>query len=168
MKTLTIAMILIMSFLILVQESMAFAPKGKDFGIGFMAGEPTGLTAKIWTTQDNALAFSVGTSYLGSLRIGMDYLWHFNAFNSQLVNMYAGPGVAVGFGKSGGWVYRDKNHKWYRTNDDVGVGIRGVTGINIVPRNSPIELFGEIGVLVGVLPATYANFEGAIGIRFYF
>jgi hypothetical protein len=146
----------------------SFSPNGKDFGFGIMIGDPTGLTAKIWTQKDRALVFSLGNSYLGNLRLGVDYLWHFNAFNSNIVNLYAGPGMAIGFGESGGWWYQDKNRKWYRSNNDIGLGVRGVFGINIVPKRSPIEIFGEIGVMVGVLPGTYANVEGDIGIRFYF
>lgn len=168
MKTFKYALLLIMSFLILTPESNAFSPKGRNFGIGVIVGEPTGLTAKIWTQKDIALALSIGNSYLGSLRIGMDYLWHFNAFNSSAVNLYAGPGVAVGIGESSGWWYKDKDQKWYKGSDEIGLGVRGVLGINIVPRDSPIEIFGEAGLMVGVLPGTYANFEGALGIRFYF
>lgn len=168
MKKLTFALIVIISFIILTQESKSFAPQGKNFGIGVIIGEPTGLTAKIWTQKDMALAFSLGNSYFGSVRIGMDYLWHFNAFNSNIVNLYAGPGAAIGIGESSGWWYKDKDQKWYKSSDEIGLGIRGILGINVVPRNSPIEIFGELGLMVGFLPGTYTNFEGAIGIRFYF
>ena len=157
--TLTISLILISTL-----ELMSYSPKGKDFGFGIMLGEPTGLTAKLWTSRDNAFAFNVG-----NFRIGADYLWHFNAFNSKIVNMYSGPGIAIGIGESGGWWYHNKNKVWFREdNDDIGFGVRGVFGINIVPRNTPLEIFGELGVMIGLLPGTFTNVEGAIGIRYYF
>ena len=53
-----------------------YAPQGKQFGFGIILGDPTGGTAKLWTTGDNALAFHLGASYFGSPRIGVDYLWH--------------------------------------------------------------------------------------------
>jgi hypothetical protein len=146
----------------------AYAPMGRGFGLGVMIGEPTGLTAKIWTGGDVAWALSIGNSYLGSLRIGADYLWHFNAFNSNVINMYAGPGIAVGIGESSGWWYSSREKTWYKQPNDIGVGIRGLFGINIVPRNTPIEFFGEVGLMVGVLPATHSNIEAALGVRFYF
>lgn len=150
-------------------EQLSSQLKNKEFGIGIMLGEPTGLTAKLWFEKDQALAISVGNSYLGSLRVGADYLFHFDAFKSRIVNMYAGPGIAAGFGHNGGWWYSHKNHIWYREDDeDIGFGVRGVFGINIVPRRTPLEIFGEIGVMIGIVPGTYANGEGAIGIRFYF
>ncbi len=99
--------LLIAVFLILsVPQLLSFAPRNKSFGFGIMVGEPTALTIKIWTSKENALVFSLGNSYFGSLRIGADYLWHFNSFNSNIVNLYAGPGVAVGIGESGGWCER--------------------------------------------------------------
>jgi hypothetical protein len=52
----------------------SYSPQGKDFGFGIMLGDPTGLTAKMWTQKDNAFAFNLGNSYLGNLRIGADYL----------------------------------------------------------------------------------------------
>jgi hypothetical protein len=148
--------------------SKSFSPMGRNFGFGIMLGEPTGLTAKVWSSKDEAWVFSLGNSYLGRLRIGADYLWHFNAFNSSVVNMYAGPGFAVGIGESEGWWYHNKNKYYYKEDDEIGFGVRGVFGINIVPKRTPLEIYGEIGVMVGILPATHTNAEGAIGIRFYF
>jgi hypothetical protein len=168
MKNFRYAIIVIMLLLISAPESYSYSPKGKNLGIGIMLGEPTGFTLKLWTQKDIAFAFSVGNSYLGRLRIGMDYLWHFNAFNSNVVNLYAGPGIAVGIGESGGWWYKDKNKVWYQENNEFGLGARGVMGMNIVPRNSPFEIFGEFGLMLGFLPGTYTNFEGSVGIRFYF
>lgn len=156
-------------FLLLSASGLkSYSPQGKNFGFGIMLGEPTGLTAKFWTSKDNALAFCLGNSYLGNLRIGADYLWHFNAFNSKIVNMYSGPGIALGIGESSGWWYHNKNKVWYKEDDGIGLGVRGVFGINIVPRNTPLEIFGELGVMVGFLPGTFTNVEGAIGIRYYF
>ncbi len=168
MKKLNIALLILIIILMSAPALKSFAPMGRSFGLGIMLGEPSGLTAKIWTQKNNAWTISVGNSYMGNLRVGVDYLFHFNSFNSNIVNLYAGPGVAVGFGESGGWLYSKNNQRWYKEGSDIGVGVRGVLGINIVPRNSPIEIFGEIGLMVGALPNTYANFEGSIGFRYYF
>ncbi len=168
MKMFKILVLAIIIFIMYVPESKSFAPKGKDFGLGIIIGEPTGITAKYWTTSDNAFCFSLGNSYLGTLRLGIDYIWHFNAFNSNVVSLYAGPGIAVGFGESSGWIYTKKDQKWYKTGDEIGLGARGVFGINLIPRNTPLELFGEVGILVGFVPGTYSNVEGSLGFRFYF
>ena len=36
-----------------------------NFGVGFMLGEPTGFTAKLWLSQSNALSFALGWRYWG-------------------------------------------------------------------------------------------------------
>lgn len=168
MKIISITLWTVLFLLMSVSESKSFAPQGRDFGLGLMAGEPSGLTAKIWTYNDRAFALSLGSSYLGSIRVGVDYLWHFNAFNSKVVNMYAGPGVAIGIGESGGWWYSNRNKTWYKENDDLGFGVRGLVGINIVPRTAPLEFFVEVGLMLGLPSPLRTNFEGALGFRYYF
>ncbi len=165
LKNVFFALLLIVMF---VSTLKSFSPMGRDFGLGLMIGEPTGLTAKIWTHQSTAFALSIGNSYMGNLRIGADYLWHFNAFNSNVINMYVGPGIAIGIGESGGWWYKNDNKYWYKQNDEIGVGLRGLLGFNIVPRNTPLEFFGELGLMFGFVPASQSKLEGAVGFRYYF
>jgi hypothetical protein len=147
---------------------MAQGPRNKDFGFGIILGDPTGLTGKFWIDRENAVALSLGHSYFGALRISGDYLWHFDAFKSKVVSLYAGPGVVVGIGESGGWIYKKKGDYYYvRKDSEIGVGVRGIFGLNIIPKNTPLEFFLEIGALVGVIPNFGSSAEGAIGIRFY-
>lgn len=147
----------------------AQTPRGRDFGFGVILGDPTGLTAKFWSTSENAFALSLGNSYFGAFRVTGDFLWHFNAFNTQTVKLYAGPGIAVGIGERGGWFYRDKDGDrwWIRDDNGLGLGVRGIFGLNIIPRNTPLEFFIEAGVLVGLVPGFGGVGEGAVGFRFY-
>lgn len=146
----------------------AQGPRNKDFGFGIILGDPTGLTGKFWLDRENAVALSIGNSYFGSFRITGDYLWNFNAFKSRVFSLYAGPGLVLGIGESGGWIYekRGKDY-WVRKDDDLGIGVRGIFGLNVIPKNTPLEFFVELGVLVGVVPNFGSSGEGAIGIRFY-
>jgi hypothetical protein len=168
MKKLFILIGLIALISLSVTDLKAGPPMGREFGLGLMAGEPTGITAKIWTKSNTAFAISLGNSYLGKYRFGLDYLWHTNAFNSQVIGLYFGPGVAIGVGESGGWWYSKNGKTWYKEESDIGIGVRGLLGINIIPRNTPLEFFAEIGLMVGVNPSTSVNTEGAIGFRYYF
>ena len=125
---------------------------------------PLGATLKFWTQRDNAFVVDVGSSYFGTPRIGVDYLWHFNAFRSQVANLYAGPGGVIGFGEGHGIWY--KGH-YLRAGGDVGIGARGVVGVNFVPRDTPIETFFEIGVLLALAPEFDSGVDVGLGIRFY-
>ena len=144
----------------------AGGPQGRTFGFGLIAGEPYGGTVKFWSGSSTAVAIGVGGSYYGSLRVGGDYLWHFDAFNSSQFNLYAGPGVVLGFGTfHNGWWYT--NDRWVRASGDVGVAIRGVVGVDFSPRNSAIEMFVEAGPLVNLSPGSFSAFDFAIGARYY-
>jgi hypothetical protein len=149
-------------------KSYAQSPEGKNFGFGIILGEPTGLTLKYWTQRNNAFVFDIGASYFGSPRISADYLWHFDAFRSNIAKLYAGFGGVVGIGRGNGFYYaHDHNGFFYRSDNGLGLGVRGIFGVNVVPERTPIELFLEVGLLVGLSPSFGSAGDVGIGIRFY-
>ncbi|HSD63677.1 MAG TPA: hypothetical protein VLB50_07755 [Ignavibacteriaceae bacterium] len=145
-------------------QAQSFSPYGKQFGFGIMVGDPLGATLKFWTHDSHAFVVDVGASYFGSPRIGVDYLWHFNAFKSRIANLYAGPGGAIGVGEGNGFWY--KGH-YVRASGTVGIGARGVVGVNLVPEDTPIEVFFELGVLLALAPDFDSGIDVGLGIRFY-
>ena len=149
--------------------AMAQGPRGNNFGFGIILGDPLGASVKYWTAPDQALVGSIGGSYFGAPRIGADYIWHFDAFHSSIVKMYAGPGLAIGFGHSS-YYWLDKKHGddfYVREPGSTGIAMRVVVGLNIIPRRSPIELFVEVGPLIGISPSFGAALDLGLGIRFY-
>ena len=163
-KNITIILFFFLSVFAFAQSP----PGGKDFGFGIIVGDPTGGTLKFWTTRPNAFVIDIGASYFGSPRIGVDYLWHFNAFNSNIAHLYAGPGGVIGIGEGRGFWYKEKGGGFYvRERSEVGLGIRGVFGVNVIPERTPLEIFFEIGVLIGLVPGFGSAVDAALGIRFY-
>ncbi len=151
-----------------INHSFAQGPRGRDFGFGIILGDPTGGTIKNWFNNENALTASIGGSYFGAPRIGADYLWHFDAFNSAIVKMYAGPGVVIGIGEGKGyWHKHDEDRFYFRGSGETGFAIRGIIGVNIIPRRTPIEIFFELGPLIGISPGFGTAFDVGLGIRFY-
>jgi len=143
-------------------------PMGRNFGFGLILGDPVGATIKVWTAPDQAFTGMIAASYFGSPRIGGDYIWHFNAFNSDVVNMYAGPGLVLGIGRGAYYIYRNNGDVFYVRDDGVaGIAARVMLGINIVPRQTPIEIFLEAGPLIGISPGFGAAIDLGLGIRFY-
>lgn len=148
----------------------AQGPNGNSFGFGIILGEPLGGTVKIWTAPDQAVAASIGgNSYFGSLRLGADYLWHFDVFRSQIVKMYAGPGLVLGFGQGREYFFyrRGRDYFYVRNEGDAGIAARMIVGLNIIPRRSPVEIFLELGPLIGISPFFGVALDVAAGIRFY-
>jgi hypothetical protein len=142
--------------------------KSGSFGFGIVLGEPIGGTIKLWTGPTTALVAEIGASYFGSPRLQVDYTYHFDAFNSDIVKMYAGPGLALGFGPGRVIIYQQHPDRfYYHEVDETGIGVRAIFGLNILPRNTPIELFFEAGPMVGISPAFGAIIDAALGVRFY-
>lgn len=163
MKKYVILIILIITISGL-SKAQSYSPYGREFGFGIMVGDPLGATLKFWTQPDNAFVVDVGASYFGSPRIGVDYLWHFNAFRSSIANLYAGPGGVLGIGEGNGFY---DNNKYHRGGGELGLGARGVVGVNLVPRDTPLEVFFEIGVLLALAPDFGSGVDVGLGIRFY-
>jgi hypothetical protein len=163
-------LLLSVTILLLMTSADIFAQRigtGDNFGFGIILGEPTGLTAKFYTGHGRAIVIDLGASYFGSPRLSGDYIWHFDAFNSDVTSLYAGPGVVIGFGESRG-IWYSRNGKFYvRDSDGIGIGVRGVFGFNFIPRRTPLEFFLELGVLVGLAPDFGSAVDAALGMRFY-
>jgi len=160
----------VMAALVCSLSAYGQGPKGKEFGFGLMVGEPLGGTVKYWLNKENALVGDIGRSYFGNPRLQVDYLWHFDAFQSQVVKLYAGPGLGLGFGREGYgiWYKRGKDDVfYYRKDGDVGIAARAVFGLNVIPKRTPLEIFLEMGPNIGIVPGFGVAFDVAAGVRFY-
>lgn len=154
-----------LGFMIILIKPIAAQDHG--FGMGLILGEPTGVSAKLWTSEINALDFGLGVSvggdrllYKGNYNKGtrvhfhMDYLWHsFNVISStEKFPLYYGVGGR--FNTGGGY--------------DGSLGIRGVIGIAWLPRSTPVDVFVELVPVLQVTPLTGLGIDAGLGIRYYF
>ncbi len=139
-------------------------------GAGLIIGAPTGISAKFWTTGVNAIDVAIGWSndgewarfdngyyyYYGPsfLHIHADYLWHdFNAIRSQeRFPIYYGFGFHFDEGYSAPSAF----------------GIRGVVGIDWMPRTVPLDVFLEFAPVVFLAPGSGIGLDAGIGTRFFF
>ena len=168
---------LLFLFLLTISVShpvQAQGPQGKSFGIGFSVGEPTAVSARFWLSRENSWDAAIGSSWIGNPHIHADYLWHFNdAFNSRIVSLYAGVGGVLGFGdKDKGWFVVWKRGKkveerWYYGDNEFAIAAKGVFGLNIIPRNTPLDIFLELNPILGISPGFGFDIQPALGIRFY-
>lgn len=132
-----------------------FYAQDKGFGIGIIAGEPTGISLKNWLSRTEAIDAAAAWSFEGesNLHIHADYLLHnFDVFNVQKgqLPLYYGIGGRIKF------------------SDRTQVGVRGVVGIDYLLENAPLDIFLEIVPILELAPSTDLKFNGAIGLRFFF
>ncbi|MBN1638230.1 MAG: DUF3996 domain-containing protein [Ignavibacteriales bacterium] len=132
----------------------------KGFGLGFMLGDPTGISGKAWISNTNAIDFGVGWAFIGGVHdknmfsVHVDYLIHFlDAIQSSArLPLYIGIGGRI------------KAHEGHSTN----IGVRGSFGIEWWPDGIPLDLFLEIAPILKLVEETGFDIDGALGLRYFF
>lgn len=119
--------------------------------LGVIIGEPTGVSAKFWTSGrtavDLGVAWSLGES--GNMHLHSDYLWHF--WNQSGLAFYTGLGGRL------------------ILNDDTQLAARIPLGLqfNVARR---LGLFFELAPTLPIIPETSSDFDinGGAGLRIRF
>ncbi len=134
----------------------------KPFAVGFMLGEPTGLTAKYRMGQDVGLDFGFGYAFSEYFVMYGDMLWHFANYFENRDDL---PGSLTPYvGAGGGLEIATKDGRRH----DTWTFIRVPVGAEwLVPKPS-LSVFAEIAPGIEVLPETEAVVQGAVGARFRF
>ncbi len=152
--------------IILLISVIVIEAQSRKFGLGVIIGDPTGISAKLWTSSNNAFALGLGWSideyrfkgkdYGNSTRlhIHMDYLWHsFNAINANgQFPLFYGIGGRINTGPQ------------YSGT----LGVRGVVGIKWLPKDVPLDIFVEVAPTLYLISSTGVGIDAGIGARYYF
>jgi hypothetical protein len=141
-------------FILLTFSSLALASNG--LGVGFMIGEPIGVTAKQWLSNDTAVDAAAGWSigHNPHFTVHSDYLWNkegalYFQENTPL-DLYFGLGARLSF------------------DDEIELGARFPIGLSAYTNERQAEFFGEVAPILNLIPDT--NVEGSVlvGLRIYF
>ena len=127
----------------------------RRFGIGIVAGDPTGLSGKYWITPDHALDFTGAWTFGDYFHLHSTYLFHFSRLIPE-------PEWAVYTGIGG-------RLKLTRCSDGdrcSRFGVRMSGGIDY--SYPPFEAFLEIAPTFELAPETALEFEGGVGARVFF
>jgi hypothetical protein len=151
MKPIQIIFILILLF------TYNLSAQNQGFGAGIILGDPTGLSAKAWLSEGNAVDFGLGYSIFPSnkkISLHADYLFHADGikFTHGRIPIYYGFGARLRF----------------RESKSGSFGARGVIGALYYFKEVPIDLFFEIVPVFQLLPETALRFDAGIGARYYF
>jgi hypothetical protein len=142
---------------------VAAAAHPQGIGLGLMAGEPAGFSAKVWTGHRVALDAGLGYSYWWygqSLQVHGDVLFHSRSLTQSqdgYLPLYIGLGARVKLA--------DEAHNY----PDMRVGLRIPFGLEYVFASVPVGLFLEMVPIFDVTPGTgFGYVNSAIGFRYYF
>ena len=136
-------------------------PEKGTFGGGIIIGEPTGLCAKLYLSDDQALQAAAGYAFIGGgLHLNVDYVFHpliLQTRDSFVLLAYIGPGARI---------------IQYNDGDYVALGARGVGGLLFDFVEQPLDAFVEVA---GVIEFGFDDDEGfgpalnvSAGARYYF
>jgi hypothetical protein len=141
-------------FVIIISASFTRS-QDKDFGLGIILGEPTGVSFKYWTGSNTAFDGAVAWSFVngGAFHVHADYILHsFNLIHveSGRLPVYYGIGGRIKF------------------LDDAGIGVRVPVGLAYLFDNAPIDIFLEVVPILDLAPKTDFKINAAIGGRYFF
>ncbi len=126
------------------------------FGVGIIAGEPTGLSGKLWLGGTNALDMAAAWSFKGdgNLLLQADYVWH----SFDLINISSGK-LPLYFGIGGRIIFQ---------SNDTNLGVRVPVGLDYMFSGAPVDIFLEVVPILDLTPSTDIDFGGGIGVRYWF
>ncbi len=135
--------------------SVGVFAQDSGLGLGLIFGEPTGLSAKMWTSERTALDAAVAWSFsgLGWVHIQADFLIHnydIISVSKGKLPLYYGVGAYTAF------------------SSNFGLGIRVPLGLAYQFEGAPVEVFVEVAPGLALLPALGFYIGGGIGARYFF
>lgn len=140
------------------------------FGLGFIVGEPTGISFKSWVSEnravDGAAAWSLGRGSAFNLHV--DYLFHANNaihVSRGKMPIHYGPGVRLRVWSDGRYW---RGGEWHSTNGNIDLAARFPVGLTYQFENAPLDAFIEAAPCIGILPETYFDAGGGLGLRYWF
>lgn len=159
----------VLTLLVLTALNPASATEvgSRQFGLGVILGDPTGLSAKLYlggptNAVDFALAFdtySDNGNTNGDMYFHATYLIHPSVLaKPDGFEMPWHVGV-------GGYVMSDE---FQNSNDRDSLGVRVPVGLDFNLDAIPLQFFGDIALRVNLFADTYIDFDLGIGARYYF
>jgi hypothetical protein len=130
------------------------------FGLGFILGDPSGITGKAFLGENNAIDIGLGDPEGEGYYIYGDYLLHLRGlgFENRLA-FYFGGGAAFHHHE-----WEEKQHR----EDENRIELRIPAGLEYVTPKIPIGLFAEIVPALCISPDVEFELRGGVGARYFF
>jgi len=145
---------LLLSFLLAfsISDTADAQDRYSNTELGIILGEPTGLSLKMWqsdnTAFDAGFAWSFGGS--GSVHVHADYLRHnWLDVNTGSLALYYGLGARV------------------RIADNPRFGVRIPIGLQFLIPDTRLSAFFEVAPLLDLAPETSFDVNGGLGLRIF-
>ena len=145
---------LILNFLLL--NGLYAQRPSPSVGIGFQAGNPTGLSLQFYKNYGMSTDILIAYNLDDFIFLNVHGLWNAHLDRGGHFHLFYGPGGFIGI--------RDRSPEGRQ--DDVAAGFSANFGLNFVV--SRVEFFGQFTPRLELTPATNFHTGGGVGLRFYF
>lgn len=143
---------------LIIQTSFA----REEMQLGVILGSPTGISGKMSLGNnraiDAALAYSLSDDL--DLVLQADYLIEnarsFNINAPQPLELYFGIGARIAIVEQG------------KHEDELAIGPRAPVGISYTISNPNLMFFGELALILNIVPDTDVDLDAGIGVRYRF
>ena len=148
----------ICALVVAVTVQLTLVPTASAVGVGFVVGEPTGLSLQWRTRPGHAMNASLAWSFgpRDRARGTLDFVGESQFDPQGPVLFYYGIGVAVG-ATEGRW----------REEGDASAGIRFPVGLSAYPAPR-FGVFFELAPTIRLAPESRFELTGGMGARYYF
>lgn len=136
----------------------------RGFGLGIIAGEPTGISLKNWQTRSTAIDAALAWSFAGNdfIQLHGDYLSH----NFTLLQVEKGRlPFYYGIGGRIKFVNVDDNDN---KDEKTRLGVRIPLGLAYLFETVTLDVFVEVVPVLNLVPDTEFDLNAAVGIRYFF
>jgi hypothetical protein len=151
--------ILFMTGILCILITGAAWSQRSGFGLGIIAGEPTGIDGKFWLSGKTAFDGAAAWSFADHphFEVQGDFVFHnfdvlkraFEVSEGELP-LYYGIGARL------------------RLQHNNEFGVRFVGGVSYIFENAPLDVFLEVAPIMNLVKSTELTASAAIGVRFWF
>ncbi|MEY4617733.1 MAG: hypothetical protein RJB66_2693 [Pseudomonadota bacterium] len=134
----------------------------KPFGVGVRIGSPSGISLKYWLNGINAIDGILSWDLDDNKEVAIygSYLVHQPSdlkIKLSPVDFYYGLGASI------------ESQTRAKTNkSETSLGVRIPVGLSHHWQRQSIELYGELGTQLELIPSTTVSIDTGIGARFFF
>jgi len=151
----------IVTVVLILALALVASAQVRDFGLGLIVGEPTGLSAKWNFSPPHALDFHLAWSFNGGIAAGADWLIHMGWLPVPW-RPYLGVGGRMAVHEAG------KDDHGELVEGEVHVSGRGLIGIEYLFLEGHLGVSAEIGLGLDFVPAVGFDISGGLALRYYF
>jgi hypothetical protein len=141
----------------------------RDFGLGLIIGDPTGVSMKGWLSAEMAIDGAVGFELIdgNDLSLHADVLWHFpiEQWENAALDLYLGVGPMLGLHDRGP---RHDRHDDDHDHDHIHIGARGPFGLAVMFNPARFDVFLEVAAKLWLVDDVRFGLDAAIGGRYWF